>query len=521
MKTLTGILRQRKLVLTLALLLALLGGLAWVTMKRQEDPRLPDFWGQVVVSLPGADAETVERLVLDRVEEALASVDEIKEIKSTAYAEVAVLTIDLREDVADTDSAWDEVRSALDDAYAELPEGASEPRLNDDLQDQEGIVYALTGHPDPLVLERAAKDLKDELLALPVVSQVHLVADPGDQITVELTDSAARRLGLDPRLLAAQLGARNRILPGGSIELSGRTVTLRPQSEFESLDEIRSTPVLLPSGSTVPLDAVATVRRGPEEPATARMRYDGKDAVGLAVVLRTGINVIEAGKQVRARMAELTPTVAPIEVDEIAFQPDRVDTRLHELGRSLALGVMIVAGILMLTMGLRLGIIVASVVPLVALSSLAVYAIGGGVLHQISVAALVIALGMLVDNAIVVAENIQWRLDRGEDGESAAVGAVTELATPLAAATATTLAAFVPMYLAEGSTGEFTRAIPLLIMLTLTISYLFAIFVTPALSQMFLKPHSGIPNGWLERLAPRLGRLAVRRSGWVLVGATL
>jgi outer membrane protein TolC/preprotein translocase subunit SecF len=146
---------------------------------------------------------------------------------------------------------------------------------------------------------------------------------------------------------------------------------------------------------------------------------------------------------------------------------------------------------------------------------------GGGVLHQISVAALVIALGMLVDNAIVVAENIQWRLDRGEPSEEAATGAVAELATPLAAATATTLAAFVPMYLAEGGTGEFTRAIPLLIMLTLTMSYLFAVFVTPALSNMLLRPQPSPRKGWLERQAPRLGRLAVRRAGWVLMAVAV
>ncbi|MDY7092983.1 MAG: efflux RND transporter permease subunit [Acidobacteriota bacterium] len=526
MRALTGILRQRKLVLTLALLLAFLGVASWATMKRQEDPRLPDYWGQVVVTFPGADAETVERLVLDRLEEYLASVAQVGEISSTAYSEVAVLTIDLREDTDDTDGAWDEVREALEDATPELPDGASEPRLNDDLQDQEGIVYALTGHPDPLELKGAADRLKDELLALSVVSKVEIVADPGDQIVVELTASAARRLGVDPRQLAAQLGARNRILPGGSVELSGRNVTLRPQSEFESLDEIRNTPVLLPSGSTVPLSSIATVRRGPEEPVTARMRYDGENAVGLGVVLRTGINVISAGETVRGRMEELRDQVAPVEVTEVAFQPDRVEHRLDELGRSLLLGVMIVAGVLMLTMGLRMGLIVASVVPLVALSALAVYAMGGGVLHQISVAALVIALGMLVDNAIVVAENIQWRLDRGEPSEEAATGAVAELATPLAAATATTLAAFVPMYLAEGGTGEFTRAIPLLIMLTLTVSYLFAVFVTPALSNMLLRPqlsslNGGPRKGWLERQAPRLGRLAVRRAGWVLLAVAV
>ncbi|MCH9651155.1 MAG: efflux RND transporter permease subunit [Deltaproteobacteria bacterium] len=513
------LLGQRKLVLTLVGLLALLGLLFWVEMPRQEDPRLPDFWGLVVVPFPGTDAETVERLVLEPLEEHLAAVDDIKEISSSSYSELAVLQIDLRDSIKNTDKAWDEVREALSNAQRDFPAGVGTPELDDELQDQESIVYALTGQPDPLVLMAAAEDLKDRLLTLPSVSEVKLTADPGDQITIAYDDSTARRLGLDPRQLAGQLQARNRILPGGSVELAGRTVTLRPLSEFESVEEIRSTPILLPDGNTVPLAAVADVRRGPEEPAAARMRLDGEAGIGIGIVPRVGGNLLDFGTEVRDLMTEQGAKLTAIQIDEIIFQPDRVEERLRDLSRSLLLGVLIVAGLLILAMGMRLGLIVASVVPLVVLTSLAVYAIGGGVLHQISIAALVIALGMLVDNAIVMAENIQWRIDRGERPHAAALGAVRELAVPLAAATATTLAAFVPMLLAEGGTGEFTRAIPIVIMLTLTISYLFAVFVTPALSEIFLRPQQETDHGGgrLQAFSRRIGQLAVRRAPWVVI----
>ncbi|MCB1033171.1 MAG: efflux RND transporter permease subunit, partial [Acidobacteria bacterium] len=517
MTLLVQLMSQRKLVLTLALLLSLLGLFFWFNMARQEDPRLPDLWGQVVTAFPGADAETVERLVLEPLEERLAAVDEIKEIASTAYAGVAVMKIDLLDNIRDTDRAWDEVREALVKAREDFPEGAGEPSLNDELQDNESIVYALTGHPDPLELRRRAEDLKDLLLALPEVSEVKLVADPEEQVTILLNDAAARRLGLQPQLLAAQLQARNRILPGGSVELGGRNVTLRPVSELESLEEVRATPVTLPNGSSVPLGTVASVLHGPVEPATSYLRFNGQPGLGIGIVPRKGGNILLFGKAVRELMDEQIPRLAPIQVDEVIFQPDRVETRLRNLSRSLLLGVMIVAGVLMLVMGLRLGIIVASVVPLVVLTSLAIYAISGGILHQISIAALVIALGMLVDNAIVMAESIQWRLDHGEPRSSAAAASVRELAVPLAAATTTTLAAFIPMLLAEGGTGEFTRAIPIVIMLTLTISYLFAIFVTPSLSEMFLRRHPVAEHAAGSERARRLGRFALRRPGLVLV----
>jgi len=517
-----SILAQRKLVLTLAFLLAALGFAFWFTMTRQEDPRLPDFWGNVTVTFPGADAETVERLVLEPIEDHLAHVQEIKETVGTANSEIAFVEIDLRDDLSDVDAGWDRVREALEEARLELPEGVSEPVLDDRRQNQESIVYALTGDPDPLRLADAAEELKYRLLAVAGVSEVTLISDPGEQITIELDDAEARRLSLSAAALAAQLGERSRILPGGSVEVAGRDVRLRPLSEFASVDEIRATPVLLPGGDTVPLAAVARVRRGPREPAKSVMRSDGEAAVGVGVIPARDLNLVEWGRRVRERVAEVAPELAPVEVRELIYQPGRVEARLDNLNRSLLTGALVVAGVLVLAMGLRLGLVVASVVPLVSLSSMAVYALGGGVLHQMSIAAVVIALGMLVDNAIVMAEAIQWRLDRGAAPAAAAIESVRELAVPLAGATATTLAAFVPMLLAEGVTAEFTRAIPVVIVLTLAVSYVFAVFVTPALGVMALKPRRGGGAADLfQRLAGRVSRTAVAYPGRVLLAAVL
>ena len=434
MTIIESILNRRRLILTVTALLSLTGVVMWLTMSRQEDPRLPDFWGQVIAPFPGADASTVERLVLEPIEDALAEVDEVKVVEATAFDEIAVLTVELRGDTTHFNDAWDEVRDALETARREFPSGAGDPILDEDQQDQDSIVLAVTGSGDRLALLNAARVVKDALLTLDSVSKVHIIADPGEQVTIDLDDSAARRLGVNATVLSSQLSSRNRIIPGGSIQLGGKTVRLRPLSEFGSLHEIAQTPVTLSSGRAIPLSEIADVRMGPAEPAPSRMRIDGEISVGLAVVPRKAVNLVEFGKDVRGIVKQTSRTIAPNTVMEVTFQPGRTEARLGDLTRSLATGMMVVAGVLITTMGLRLGLVVAAVVPLVTLSSLAIFAWGGGVLHQISIAAFVLALGMLVDNAIVVAENVQWRLDRGESGSSASVNAVRELFIPLAGA---------------------------------------------------------------------------------------
>jgi len=513
---------QRRLVLSAVFLLALVGVAAWLTMPRQEDPTMQRRFGYITVVFPGADAETVERLVLEPLEEQLGEVAEIKTMEGTARADFAMINLEMRDDVRDFDRTWDDIEKAAEDARREFPDEVLAPEINRDARDADSVVLAVTGSSDPLVLAAAAEDLKRRLLGMPEISRINLVSDPGEQITIEYDDAVAHRLGIDARLLAAQLGMRNVSTPGGSVQLGRRSATLRPAAEFRSVAEIERTPILLPSGSSVPLGEVAVVRRGPEEPTPARMRLDGAPAVGLGIVPRQRIDLVRFGETLRAELDEARSEFAPLEIREVTFQPDRVETRIGDLGWSLLQGVAIVAAVLFLSMGPRLGLVVASVVPLVALASLAIYAAGGGVLHQMSISALVIALGILVDNAIVVAENIQHRLDEGATRAQAAREAVRELAVPLGVATGTTLAAFVPMLLSQGGTGEFTRAIPVVIMLTLTVSYVFAVLVTPALGMMVLRPsRRPASEGEVAGLARILGRVSVRRPGVVLIGAAV
>ncbi|PMR75464.1 efflux RND transporter permease subunit [Billgrantia endophytica] len=271
---------------------------------------------------------------------------------------------------------------------------------------------------------------------------------------------------------------------------------------------------------TVPLGELADIHIMAREPAVERLWHDGKPAVALGIILsQDRVNAVRFGETLRTLLDDLRPGYAPLEIEEMFYQPRWVEQRLAELGFSLLLGITILGVLLFLAMGLRLGLSVMLIVPLVTFSSLAIYAMGGGVLHQIAVAGMVIALGMLVDNAIVMVENIQWHRDQGASASEAATRSVSELAKPLLAATGTTLAAFVPLLLSSGNTADFTRAIPVMVMLTLVISYLYAVFVTPVFAAGLLKPRGTPGRRGLQHMGTCIARCAVRWPAWILVGA--
>jgi multidrug efflux pump subunit AcrB len=350
------------------------------------------------------------------------------------------------------------------------------------------------------------------LIRVDGVADVRLIADPGEQITIELEDAAARRLGISAPELAAVLAARNRTVGVGAARIAGRKIQIAPGSELGSLEELEQTAITLPSGASLPLVDLARVRRGPAEPTVERMRYDLEPAVGLAVIARPDIDVVALGESLRAAVAagEADLEARGLRVAELSFQPDYVERRLADLGGSLLFGIAIVAGVLFLAMGIRLGAVVVLVVPLVALAALAIYWFGGGVLHQLSIAALILSLGLLVDNAIVVAEAAQHKIDAGLAPSAAAVAAARELAFPLATATGTTVAAFVPMLLSAGPTGDFTRAIPVVASVTLILSYLFAVTVTPLLVSLFLRRRRAAGPGLFGRVAGAVAGIGAR-----------
>jgi multidrug efflux pump subunit AcrB len=503
-------------------MLCLLGIAAYSTMPRQEDPSFPYRAGMITVSYPGASAEAVERLVLQPLTDELRQVEELDWSQGTARTGVALARLKLRDRIYDTDSAWDRVRQAMERARQDFPDDVGLMELDDRLIDIPAVVLAVGGSPSVTELSEVAERLKQNLLDIPGISRIELEGDADEQITLALDDAALYRLGVPPKRILDTLARRNQTIPGGFVVVEGKRLSVLPNTEFTDIDAIRATPIELPDGSQVPLAAAAEVWRGPAEPRQPETWFDGERVVLLSIIMEEGsTDAIRFGERIRERLDQVRPDFEPYQLREMFFQPDKVSDRLDDLAWSLVLSVLIIVAVVFTGMGIRMGLLVASILPMVALISVGLYDLGGGVLHQIAVIGMVISLGILIDNAIVIVENIQGHLDEGMRRLDALRKAVGELAGPLGASTGTTLAAFAPLLMAKGGAADFTRGVPVMIMLTLSVSYLLAISAVPLLAARFLKPRKNIHKDRLMGLASYLGGLVYRHPGRLITAGAL
>ncbi|MBN8239207.1 efflux RND transporter permease subunit [Marinobacter hydrocarbonoclasticus] len=516
------LLNYQRLLGMVVTMLCLLGIAAYSTMPRQEDPSFPYRAGMITVSYPGASAEAVERLVLQPLTDELRQVEELDWSQGTARTGVALARLKLRDRIYDTDSAWDRVRQAMERARQDFPDDVGLMELDDRLIDIPAVVLAVGGSPSVTELSEVAERLKQNLLDIPGISRIELEGDADEQITLALDDAALYRLGVPPKRILDTLARRNQTIPGGFVVVEGKRLSVLPNTEFTDIDAIRATPIELPDGSQVPLAAAAEVWRGPAEPRQPETWFDGERVVLLSIIMEEGsTDAIRFGERIRERLDQVRPDFEPYQLREMFFQPDKVSDRLDDLAWSLVLSVLIIVAVVFTGMGIRMGLLVASILPMVALISVGLYDLGGGVLHQIAVIGMVISLGILIDNAIVIVENIQGHLDEGMRRLDALRKAVGELAGPLGASTGTTLAAFAPLLMAKGGAADFTRGVPVMIMLTLSVSYLLAISAVPLLAARFLKPRKNIHKDRLIGLASYLGGLVYRHPGRLITAGAL
>jgi multidrug efflux pump subunit AcrB len=513
---------QKRLILTTSILLALFGILSWSNMNRQEDPFFPYRHGFVLVQYPGADVHKIEQQVLKPLEEELAQIEELEEIRSTVRDGFTQVVVQMLEHIDDTDLVWDKVRRAVNRAEREFPEGVLEATVEDRLLDTALAVYAIAGNPDVMQLRQAAKDLKNRMFGLKGVGKIRLYGMPEEQVTITLKDDYVTSQIINHESIAEQINNKTKAQPINPLQVGRQRISLDAHTEFKTLAEIKATAIELFNGEQLPLSSLADVRIEAETVGQSGFWHQGERAVALAIyVPNNRLNVVDFGEQLRTYVEDLASEYPDITLEEVFFQPDRVTDRLRELGYSLLTGMAFVTIILTLFLGFRPGLVVATIIPLVTFSALAIFNLGGGVLHQIAIAGMVIGLGMLVDNAIVMVENIQYYIDQGRRGGEASVISVKQLAMSLGSATGTTIAAFMPMLLAQGNSSDFTRAIPTMIILSISVSYIYAIMVTPAFSHLFLKPNLQRRQSSLERLGEKLGTIAVSRGSYILLATML
>ncbi|APX92836.1 hypothetical protein BWR19_07785 [Halomonas sp. 1513] len=489
--SLTGAALRYNRVTLVALLVVFLGAvISYLGISRAEDPEVTVRVAQIVTPMPGATPERIEQLVTDPLETAIMEMPELDYVESTSRAGVSIIRVELRPDTRDVQAGWDKLRRKIGDIQGQLPDEAHPPQINDEFGDVFGIMLSLTGEGfAPAELKEVADNARDRLLQLPDVAKVSIHGHAEEQIFLDYNEARLAELGVSPQGLGQLLAARNIVLPGGAIRSGSERLVLEPTGNFETIDDIRRALVPLPEGELVPLGSLVEVTHGYADPPSTRYHASGVQGLALGVAMRQGGNITDLGEQVRQRLAEIEAELPfGLAFEELAFQPDRVDARINEFLINLLQAVALVCVVMLLFLGLRTGLIVASLVPAAILSCLAFMGLFDIGLDQVSLGALIIALGMLVDNAIVMVESIQVSTREGKSVREAALESAAQLRFPLLTASLTTSAAFLPQFLAVSDVGEYTRSLFQVVSITLLSSWLLSLTMIPLLCVALLKP---------------------------------
>jgi multidrug efflux pump len=482
-------LKHPQMMVFLIALLALSGIFAYQKLGQKEDPEFTFRAMVVQARLPGASAQQMADQVTDKLEKKLQEIAQIDYTTSYSRPGVTQITIMLREDTdaAAVADAWYQVRKKIGDIKPTLPQGTRGPFFNDEFGDTFGNLYAITGdgfsYPQ---LKDFADAARNEILRLPDVNKVDFVGVQDEKIYVETSNAKLASLGLDPNVIVGALRATNVIDPAGVVETGDERVHVRVSGEFKSVESIREMGIRVGERS-FRLGDIADVKRGVVDPSTFKLRFNGQEAIGLAISMRKGGDVIRLGEQLNAQVKRLQSGLpVGVEMHSVSDQPKVVKESVHEFTHSLLEAVIIVLAVSFISLGVRSGIVVALSIPLVlAITFLAMYALNID-LQRISLGALIIALGLLVDDAIIAVEMMMLKLEQGWDKFAAATYAYTATAFPMLTGTLITAAGFLPVGFAKSSAGEYTFSIFQVVGLALLLSWVVAVLFTPCLGYVLL-----------------------------------
>ncbi len=482
---------EKNRVTSVALIMIVAAGiLSYLSMPRSEDPGFTVRTATVVTYFPGASPARVEQLVTDKLEKAIQEMPELDVMRSNSKTGVSVIFIDIQERYTEMQPIWDKLRRKVEKASSALPDGVIGPNVNDEFGDVFGILIMLTGDGFAYrELKDIADAVRDELLLIDEVAKVDIFGAQEERLFVEYSNARLAELGLSPTQLQQILASRNIIIPGGDITTPFEKIVLEPSGNFESVDELRRTVINLPdSRDVVYLEDLVTITRGYIDPPTRKMRCAGEACLCLAVSMRDGGNIIDLGERVKAEISRIESYYPiGIEFDYVQFQPGAVEKKVNEFVSSLLQAVGIVALVMLITLGLRTGLVVASLIPMAMVTSFVVMSFFNIGLDQMSLASLIIALGMLVDNAIVMSESIMVQMAAGRPRVEAAISSANELKIPLLVSSLTTAAAFLPIFLAESATGEYTAPLFKVVTITLLCSWVLSLTMIPLFCVAFLK----------------------------------
>ena len=491
---------KKKAVTYFATFLIAVGGLvAYFGLGQLEDPEYTVKTANIVTHYPGASPKEVELEVTDRIELKIQELKELKWVESYSRAGVSYVKVEIQSTFWGDSlfQVWDHLRKKLREVESQLPPGAGRPQINDDFGDVFGFQLALVGDGfDPRLLEKAGKELKREISLVPGVARVDLWGVQEQLIYLDVQETQLAELGLSDESIINTLKQQNLVVDAGRVDLESNRFRIAPTGQFESPEDIANL-VIRPStldtaqaelspnaawerGQLIRISDIGSIRRGYREPPVNMMVFNGEPAIGISITNRPGVNIVEMGQAIDARLEQLRP-LFPIGIEwhKVHWQSDVVAESVDAFLINFAQAVGIVLVVLTLAMGWRMGVVIGSALIVTVLGTFLLMGIMGIDLHRMSLGALVIALGMMVDNAIVVAEGVVVRLQQGMERVEAAIESATQPAGPLFGATIIAVMAFYPIYASPESTGEYCEALFLVVAIALLVSWLVSLTFTP------------------------------------------
>jgi multidrug efflux pump len=502
-------LRHQSFILFLIVALGLAGAHAYLRLGQAEDP---DFTFKVMVVRtlwPGATAREVEQQVTERLEKKLQEVPWFDYTNSYSKPGESMIFVLLKDFTPpkEVPNAWYQARKKIADIRHSLPDGVRGPFFNDEFGDTFGTIYAFTADGYSYSeLRDYVEDVRDALLRVPDVAKIDMIGDQDEKIYVELSHRKLATLGIDPLQIFSVLSAQNNLVPAGNFETSADRIFVRVGGAFESPESVREIGIQA-NNRLFRLGDIAHIYRGYVDPPQLKVRYRGQEAITLAIAMRKGGDIITLGRDLKREMARLQRELPlGIEVHPVADQPTVVSRSVNEFMATLTEAVIIVLAVSFLSLGFRTGVVVALSVPLVLAVTFLGMQLAGIDLQRISLGALIISLGLLVDDAIIAVEMMAIKMEQGLDRFKAASFAYTSTAPSMLTGTLITAAGFLPVGLAKSAAGEYTFSIFAVVSMSLLISWVVAVLFTPYLGYKLLpdlRPDGHAP-GLLARLFARL-----------------
>lgn len=482
---------NNKALVRFILLMLVVGGiLSFLKMSRYEDPELKVKEALIITQYPGASAHEVELQVTKPIERAIRSVTGVDEIKSRSMGNFSEVHISLKTTVPDdeVEQRWDLLRRKVLNVQSELPEGAMTPLVLDDFGDMYGMFYSLSsdGHSYEEMKEYADL-IKRDIEKIKGVRQVQIYGYREPVVSIKLSQERMAKLGVHPADIVMTLQSQNQTVYSGGFESGDERIRVVIDKNFNTIEDIRSVIIQGYEQDQIELGDIATVEKEYQNPYSMVMFRNGRNALGIAISAESGTNVVEIGKKVNEEIETLIKRVPlGLTFDKVFFQPEKVETAINSFVVNLIESVLIVVVVLMLTMGLRSGVLIGVGLVLTILATVVILYFTGGSLQRVSLGAFIVAMGMLVDNAIVVVDGILIDLQHGKDRHTALRRTANKTAMPLLAATLIAIAAFLPIFLSPDSTGTYTRDLFVVLAVSLLVSWVLALTQIPLLASRMI-----------------------------------